>query len=134
MEVKSNWQNGDAFDLFDDYERIKSNINEVYEVSKLLYPTYNITTLGTYDYSYIPMANFFNDIVSAVDDIYDNSYKPSKFKQFTKVYVGNSFGFDADELNLLELNIYYLYCTMKGRIRCWNVCGYETLGAKGGNF
>ena len=75
MQIKSNWKNGDSFDIITDYGRIKSNINTVYEVSKKLYPSYNITTLGDYDYSFIPLVNFFNDIVQSVQDIYNNSYK-----------------------------------------------------------
>lgn len=133
MEIKSNWQNGDSFDIVTDYGRIKSNINTVYEVSKKLYPSYDITTLGDYDYSYIPLANFFNDIVQSIQEIYNNSYKPSEYHSMN-TYVGKGMGFSADDLNTLELNIYYLYCTMQGRINLWNKCGYETLGLKGGNF
>ena len=134
MDIKSNWRNGDTFDIINDYGRIKSNINTVYEVSKKLYPSYDITTLGEYDYTFIPLANFFNDIVQAINDIYDNAYKPSKYKKMNTSYVGKGFGFDADDLNTLELNIYYLYCTLQGRINLWDRCAYVTMGMEGGNF
>lgn len=134
MNIKSNWANGDSFDIVSDYARIKSNINEVYLVSKQLYPNYDITTLGEYDYSLIPLASFFNDIVQAVEDIYDNSYHPQQWQDTSGlVYVGNGNGFSAEDLNLLELNIYYLYCTMQGRINLYDKCGYYQLGI-GGEF
>lgn len=135
MEIKSNWQNGDTFDLLSDYERIKANINEVYQVSTRVVPNYDITTLGTYDYTFIPLANFFNDIVNAIDDVYEHSsFKPHDYIELGKVYEGKGQAFSAEDLNILELNVYYLYHSFMRIIKCWNRCGYETLGLKGGNF
>lgn len=134
MIIKTNWKNGDSFDIIDDYERIKSNINTIYDLSKEAYPDYDITTLGSYDYTFIPLANFFNDLVKAVQDIYDNSYQPNAYKPIETVYVGKGRGFSAEELNTLEMNIDLLYQRLTGMINSWNRCGYETLGLEGGNF
>lgn len=58
VEPKTNWKNGDAFNLSPDYDRIKENI----EYLQRLYRVQG-TSLGTFTLSDIPLVSFFNDIV-----------------------------------------------------------------------
>ena len=69
---KTNWSNGDRFNLDPDYNRIKGNIEYLIALSKTMYPDYNTPTLETAEISGFPKASFFNNVVDSTKAILSN--------------------------------------------------------------
>ena len=108
-EPKTNWVNGDYFNLDPDYTRIKGNIEYLIALSKEMYPEYS--TPGGLVYPKItsyPKENFFNDIVNTTKSIMTHCYTPIGAKSM-RTYSGNGVGWNASELNAIEENHRLLY-------------------------
>ena len=73
QDPKTNWQDGDYFNLSPDYQRIKGNIEYLHDISHFLYPNYKIYELGMYTIDQFPRADFFNTIVYNIDLINSNT-------------------------------------------------------------
>lgn len=105
---KTNWTNGQEFDVLTDYGRIKNNIEFVREFSLPIYQAYNIDPLQAYTYEDIPLVDFFNEIVTNVQTIYDHTFHFAGYQPMV-LYVDGGEGFTAEELNKIELNLKKIY-------------------------
>lgn len=131
QESKTNWKNGDYFNLSPDYQRIKGNIEYLYDISLLLFPLYKIYELGMYTIDQFPRADFFNTIVYNTDLINKGTLNKSNptFKSM-RTYVPNGLIWSKDDLNIIEGNLEMLYKELKIK-RYDNVPKLPiTLGAK----
>ena len=105
---KTNWVNGDRFNLDPDYKRIKGNIEYLVELSKTLYLEYDIPTLGNHTTADLPKVSFFNNVVDATKAILSNCYSPVGVKDM-RSYASNGLVWNADDLNTIERNHLLLY-------------------------
>ena len=114
QEPKTNWKNGDYFNLSPDYQRIKGNIEYLYDISLLLFPLYKIYELGMYTIDQFPRADFFNTIVYNTDLINKGTLNKSNptFKSM-RTYVPNGLIWGKDDLNIIEENLEMLYKELK---------------------
>lgn len=105
---KTNWVNGDRFNIDPDYDRIKGNIEYLVELSKNLYPDYRTPSLETVVTRGFPKVSFFNNVVDSTKAILSNCYSPTGVKPM-RSYISNGIVWDADELNAIEGNHLLLY-------------------------
>ena len=105
---KTNWSNGDRFNLDPDYNRIKGNIEYLIALSKTMYPDYNTPTLETAEIGGFPKISFFNNVVDSTKAILSNCYSPVGARNM-RSYVSNGVVWDASELNAIENNHLLLY-------------------------
>lgn len=114
QEPKTNWKNGDYFNLSPDYQRIKGNIEYLHEISLLLYPYYKIYELAMYMIDQFPRADFFNSIVYDTDLINSNTLgKNNLLFKTMKTYTSNGLIWNKDDLNTIEENLKMLYEELK---------------------
>lgn len=112
VQPKTDWKNGDFFNINPDYQRIKGNIELLVAMSKEIYGDYPTITLKTVTINDYPTASFFNDIVNAINSMLDNCYRPLNTRSM-RLYSSNGVGWDADDLNNIESNILNLYIVFK---------------------
>lgn len=105
---KTNWVNGDRFNLNPDYNRIKGNIEYLVELSKVLYLDYDMKSLENPTTSDFPKESFFNNVVDATRAMLSNCYSPQGAKPM-RSYVSNGLVWSADDLNAIERNHLLLY-------------------------
>lgn len=105
---KTNWVDGDYFNLMPDYLRIKGNIEYLIALSKEMYPDYDAPVLKSAVITGYPDVSFFNNIVNATRAILNNCYFPPGAKSM-RLYSSNGLGWSANELNAIEQNHLYLY-------------------------
>lgn len=105
---KTNWSNGDRFNLDPDYNRIKGNIEHLIALSKTMYQDYDAPALETADVVGFPKASFFNNVVDSTKAILSNCYSPRGTRDM-RSYISNGVVWDASELNAIENNHLLLY-------------------------
>lgn len=105
---KTNWVNGQEFDVIVDYGRIKNNIEFIREFSLAIYQAYDIDPLETYTYEGIPQVDFFNTIVEDVRLIYEHTFHFVGYQPMV-LHLGGGEGFTAAELNKVESNLKKIY-------------------------
>lgn len=105
---KTNWVNGDRFNLNPDYSRIKGNIEYLIALSKTLYLDYDAPTLESPTTKDFPKASFFNNVVDSTRAILTNCYSPVGIKPM-RSYTSNGLVWNAEDLNAIERNHLLLY-------------------------
>ena len=111
---KTNWVNGDRFNLDPDYNRIKGNIEYLIELSKTMYRDYNAPSLETASTAGFPKVSFFNNVVGATQAILSNCYSPVGARSM-RSYISNGVVWNASELNAIESNHLLLYNALTGQ-------------------
>ena len=105
---KTDWVNGDRFNLYPDYNRIKGNIEYLIDLSKTLYFDYDAPALENPVSTDFPKASFFNNVVDSTRAILSNCYSPLGAKPM-RSYTSNGLVWNADDLNTIERNHLLLY-------------------------
>lgn len=116
---KTNWVDGDYFNLDPDYNRIKGNIEYLIALSKEIYADYVAPELETFDSIGYPKVSFFNNVVDATNAMLNNCYFPHDAKSL-RIYSSNGVGWNAAELNAIENNhllLYHAFTMQKSSIR-----------------
>lgn len=116
---KTNWVDGDRFNLYPDYSRIKGNIEYLIDLSQTLYQDYDTPTLESPTTMDFPKASFFNNVVDATTAIISNCYSPPGVK-YMRSYTSNGRVWSADDLNTIERNhllLYEAFTAQKSSIR-----------------
>ena len=104
-EPKTDWVNGDRFNV-SDYTRIKGNIEYVQQLINTLYTSYTPTSLiSGVNNAYIPHVEFFNRIVTAMNELPAHSIEPRAWQTLRTSYVANQPAWDGAELNRIEGNL-----------------------------
>lgn len=111
---KTNWANGDRFNLDPDYNRIKGNIEYLITLSKTMYPDYDTPTLETANIIGFPKVSFFNNVVDSTKAILSNCYSPVGARDM-RSYISNGVVWNASELNAIENNHLLLYNAFTGQ-------------------
>lgn len=111
---KTNWVNGDRFNLDPDYDRIRGNIEYLIELSKTMYADYETVALETASVGSFPKVSFFNKVVDSTKAILSNCYSPVGSRSM-RSYVSNGIVWNADELNAIENNHLLLYHAFHGQ-------------------
>ena len=111
---KTNWVNGDRFNLDPDYNRIKGNIEYLIELSKTMYPNYETPALEIADETGYPKVSFFNNVVNSTKAILSNCYSPIGSSNM-RTYISNGIVWNASELNSIEHNHSLLYKALIGQ-------------------
>lgn len=114
---KTDWVNGDRFNLDPDYERIKGNIEYLIALSKEMYLDYDTPTLETVSITDFPKVSFFNNVVVSTRAILSNCYSPVGAKQM-RTYISNGIVWNAAELNAIENNHQLLYNALTRQKPC----------------
>ena len=103
VSPKTNWENGDYFNLDPDYNRIKGNIEYLVTTGKALYGSFSSPALETPTINQYPKATFFNKIFAAIETLLTNCTQPDGVHSFAKIeYTGNGRVWDATMLNDIE--------------------------------
>ena len=126
---KTNWANGDRFNLDPDYNRIKGNIEYLIALSKTMYSDYDTTALEAADIMSFPKASFFNNVVNSTQAILSNCYSPIGTRSM-RSYVSNGIVWNASELNAIESNHLLLYHALTGQKSGIRRLQYTLGGAK----
>ena len=129
---KTNWVNGDRFNLYPDYDRIKGNIEYLVSLSKTMYPDYDTPTLESPTVTDFPKVSFFNDVVNATQAILSECYPPVGARSM-RLYASNGIVWNASELNAIERNHLLLYNALMGQKSGIRRLEYTLGGAKIGN-
>lgn len=111
---KTDWVDGDYFNLNPDYARIKGNIEYLINLSKTMYADYSAPTLETATITGYPRVSFFNNVVNATKAVLESCYTPSGAKTM-RLYSSNGVGWTAAELNTIERNHLLLYKAFMGQ-------------------
>ena len=111
---KTNWVNGDSFNLSPDYDRIKGNIEYLIALSKTMYLDYDTPTLESPTTTGFPKVSFFNNVVDATQAILSNCYSPAGARSM-RSYISNGIVWNASELNVIERNHLLLYNALTGQ-------------------
>ena len=105
---KTNWVDGEYFNLDPDYNRIKGNIEYLIDLSYEIYSEYDVPELESADTTGYPTVDFFNNVVSATNALLSNCFSPNGAEQ-TRLYLTNGVGWNANELNTIENNHLLMY-------------------------
>ena len=111
---KTNWVDGDYFNLDPDYNRIKGNIEYLIALSKEVYNEYAVPELESAEINGYPTLSFFNNVVTSTNAMLDNCYTPKGAKT-TRAYSSNGVAWTAEELNTIERNHQFLYHAFNGQ-------------------
>lgn len=111
---KTNWVDGDYFNINPDYNRIKGNIEYLLTMSKTMYADYTAPSLESASMSGYPRVSFFNNVVNATKALLENCYSPSGVRSM-RLYASNGTGWTASELNAIENNHLLLYKAFHGQ-------------------
>lgn len=114
---KTNWIDGDYFNIDPDYNRIKGNIEYLITLSKAMYPDYThplLTQASVYGY---PTVSFFNNVVNATQALLKNCYSPRGSKSM-RACTTNGMVWNAAELNAIESNHLLLYNALTSQKEC----------------
>lgn len=111
---KTNWVDGDRFNLDPDYNRIKGNIEYLIELSKTMYLDYDTPSLETASIEGFPKVSFFNNVVDSTQAILSNCYSPIGTRSMHS-YISNGIVWNASEMNAIEGNHLLLYKTLTGQ-------------------
>lgn len=111
---KTNWVDGDRFNLDPDYNRIKGNIEYLITLSKEIYPDYSTPSLEAVNTIGYPKASFFNNVVDATRAVLTNCYSPTGARAM-RSYTSNGIVWNAAELNAIEGNHLLLYHALNGQ-------------------
>ena len=129
---KTNWANGDRFNLDPDYNRIKGNIEYLIALSKTMYLDYDTPTLETANIEGFPKVSFFNNVVESTRAILSNCYSPVGAKDM-RSYISNGIVWNASELNAIENNHLLLYHALTRQKPCIRRLQITLGGAKYGS-
>ena len=111
---KTNWVNGDRFNIDPDYNRIKGNIEYLIALSKTMYLDYDTPSLETANINGFPKVSFFNNVVDSTKAILSNCYSPVGARDM-RSYISNGIVWNASELNAIENNHLLLYKALTGQ-------------------
>lgn len=113
VEPKVDWKPEDWFNI-EDYNRIKNNIDEVFQIAVLLYPNTKILDMGTdkkyEDYYYAEDFNTFEENLERIR----NAVFPFDIGE-KKVFYANQSFIDAQELNRVERATKLMYENLSGQ-------------------
>lgn len=126
---KTNWVPTDYFDLDPDYNRIKGNIEYLFEFSKKLYVPPDMIPMQVYDISDDAEPDFFNNIVDNVLILAEETYYPPGFETMER-YEGNKRIWTANHLNTIEKNLNLVYTGYKSQWNLLPMLAYEMGGSE----
>lgn len=116
QQPKTDWKPGDAFNIAD-YNRIKGNLEELYQMARVLWPEFPFENMGD-DKTYEDVS-FYADEINCFEDnlesICRNTYSfqvgEKQFFEENKPFIGSA------ELNRLESGCLLIYGFLEGSIR-----------------
>lgn len=109
IEPKTDWSDGDFFNLDPDYNRIKSDVEVLKELAEKMYNGVAVSNMPkAYSHSGDVYVEVPNNIVSSVEEIRSASFTPIGYKEM-KTYESGKPAWNASELNAIENNIRLLY-------------------------
>lgn len=115
MNVKTDWKITDTIDVKNDYQRIKSNILETYELIIQINPYVTLQTIPDYNaFTDVPHLQMYqaieNNIYNMNQLTFDLPYTKRDFPNFSinNLYIKN---WDYNDLNRIESMVYLLYET-----------------------
>ena len=114
---KTNWVDGDRFNLDPDYNRIKGNIEHLIEMSRDMYPEYEHPQLESASMDGYPQLSFFNNVVNATWAMLYYCYSPNGSNGMRE-YSSNGAVWNASELNAIENNHQLLYDAFTAQKPC----------------
>ena len=129
---KTNWVDGDYFNLDPDYIRIKGNIEYLIDLSREMYSNYEAPELESATILGYPRLSFFNNVVDATNAMLTYCYSPTGSKT-TRVYSSNGVGWNAEELNTIENNHLLLYQVLNAQRKAMRRLNITLGGAKIGS-
>jgi hypothetical protein len=107
-DPKTDWKNGDHFNLDPDYERIKNNITHVQELTNKINARVEIDAMGDYAITEYPLAAFLNTIATNIEKLSKSMFLVTPTAEMP-MHVGNGPGWTAEELNDIEGNLLNMY-------------------------
>lgn len=105
---KTNWADGDYFNLDPDYNRIKGNLEHLMILGKKLYPQMTSIELDSAEINGFPTESFFNKVVDSTREVLNHCYH-LKGGSSMRRYSSNGIVWNANELNAIENNHLQLY-------------------------
>lgn len=100
MIIKTDWQNGEEFDIHN-YNRMKNNINETYELVLEMFPQTENVEIEDKDYTSYYFIESLNDVENNLKAMIDAINIPDLFEP-TKTFNNNALIWDASDINRIE--------------------------------
>lgn len=129
-EPKTNWAATDYFNL-SDYNRIKNNINELWEMAQIVFPEFSISPMGNdiTDYNHVWDITEINRIENNLETIFQNvKYQISIGNKRTFSY--NGLFIQYQELNRIESATLNIYNRLKNQISARKTLEFELGGVQ----
>ena len=84
--TKTTWAHGDPFDIIDDYNRIKDNIEELHVLAVPRFGDFTINVIPDQDHAAFYFMGLLNGIEENIDALADNTYWFATFREL--IYSG----------------------------------------------
>lgn len=111
---KTDWKDGDTFNLNPDYQRIRGDILEIQQLAQLFYEQPVITPMQEYSITDFPRSDFLNTIVENVESLKSFTFVPLGWQEM-RTYEANAPGWEAEDLNKIEGNLGQLKAGIQGQ-------------------
>lgn len=108
MLFKTNWLSSDYFNA-DDYNRIKSNIEDLLEIALKYYRDFSLYSIDEVTVNTIPTYATLNAIEDNVELIADNTFRPDDLAAGKHYTAKGGTAWDYADLNRIENNLKLLY-------------------------
>lgn len=105
---KTNWVDGDYFNLDPDYNRIKGNIEYLVILGRELYPQMTRGELESAEINGFPTESFFNKVVETTREMLKHCHY-LRGGSSMRGYSSNGVVWNANELNAIENNHLRMY-------------------------
>ena len=100
---KTNWVSSDYFNI-EDYNRIRGNIQYVYEYALRLYKVFGIDVMQERTLGGAVAAELLNDVENNLDKIVENTYNLIEYRP-SKSFEPGQAAWNYDDLNRIERNL-----------------------------
>lgn len=100
---KTNWVSSDYFNI-EDYNRIRGNIQYVYEYALRLYKVFGIDVMQERTLGGAVAAELLNDVEKNLDKIVENTYNLIEYRP-SKSFEPGQAAWNYDDLNRIERNL-----------------------------
>ena len=113
-QPKIDWKGNkdEYFNLDPDYNRIKGNIEYLYDMANQLYLSFTIPKLENPTIYDIPTVSFFNKTSEAITKIQEHTFRPINYEDLRN-YSPNGTAWDWIELNKMEKNLLLMQDAMR---------------------
>lgn len=127
MLFKMDWTSADYFNAAD-YNRLKSNIEELRALAIKYYATFDISSITAVTVGTVPNYSTLNVIESNVELLANKTYRSPLFENGKTFSSSGGIAWNFEDLNRLESNLQLIYDTIIGKAQGLPILKFELGG------